>query len=53
MDTSGPSQAVTWGANGARGIKLKGWVRPGVYRFWVDGMRRKISGGLKGKVIDE
>lgn len=46
--TSGAS--VTWKERKAK-IKLEGWVHDGVYRFWLDGMRRKIVGGVKKDVV--
>lgn len=33
-------------------IKLEGWVHDGVYRFWLDGMRRKIVGGVKKNAVE-
>ena len=42
--------AVTWST---RPVKLEGWVHPGVYRFWVGGMRRWVVGGVRKKVIDK
>ncbi|RXK37803.1 hypothetical protein M231_04959 [Tremella mesenterica] len=35
-----------------KGIKLEGWVHEGVYRFWIDGMRRWLGNGVKRKVFD-
>lgn len=51
--TSIDSQAkakVTWKERKAK-IKLEGWVHDGVYRFWLDGMRRKLVGGVKKDVV--
>ncbi|ODN95195.1 hypothetical protein L198_04583 [Cryptococcus wingfieldii CBS 7118] len=41
-----------WIGHDARGIKLEGWVHDGVYRFWVDGMRRWIGKGIKRRVVE-
>ncbi|ORX40706.1 hypothetical protein BD324DRAFT_678147 [Kockovaella imperatae] len=48
--SAGSIKAVSW--KGQRGVKLEGWVHPGVYRFWVGGMRRWVVGGVRKKVID-
>jgi hypothetical protein len=39
-------------ANGI-GIKLEGFVHPGVYRFWIDGLRRWLSGAVKWNVVEK
>jgi len=31
-------------------IKMEGWVHPGVYRFWIGGMRRLV-GGVKNETM--
>ncbi|WWD19524.1 hypothetical protein CI109_103985 [Kwoniella shandongensis] len=36
-----------------KGIKLEGWVHDGVYRFWIDGMRRWLGGSVKRKVVEK
>ncbi|WVQ72520.1 hypothetical protein IAR50_002077 [Cryptococcus sp. DSM 104548] len=41
-----------WIGHDARGIKLEGWVHDGVYRFWVDGMRRWIGKGIRRRVVE-
>nr|ODN94049.1 hypothetical protein L203_00223 [Cryptococcus depauperatus CBS 7841] len=41
-----------WQGYDPRGIKLEGWVHEGVYRFWVDGMRRWGGSVFKKKIID-
>ena len=35
------------------GIKLEGFVHPGVYRFWIDGLRRWLSGAVKWNVVEK
>ncbi|KAK8853110.1 hypothetical protein IAR55_003811 [Kwoniella newhampshirensis] len=61
--TSGPTnQTVTaaytqstkpkWQGYDPRGIKLEGWVHDGVYRFWIDGMRRWLGGTIKRRVVE-
>lgn len=48
------AQRVTWGKElRAKGIKEEGWVHPGVYRFWVAGMRRWLGGGVKADRIED
>lgn len=43
---------ITWQGYDPRGIKLEGWVHDGVYRFWIDGMRRWMGGALKRKTVE-
>jgi hypothetical protein len=43
---------VTWN-KWKGGIKLEGWVHPGVYRFWMGGMRRWFGGGVKRAIVDK
>jgi len=35
----------------AKGIKLEGWVHPGVYRFWIGGLRR-LGGRISQVKVD-
>jgi hypothetical protein len=42
---------VSWNDKKAK-IKVEGWVHDGVYRFWLDGMRRKIVGGVKKDAVE-
>lgn len=44
---------ITWQGYDPRGIKLEGWVHDGVYRFWIDGMRRWMGGALKRKTVEK
>ncbi|WVQ84920.1 hypothetical protein IAT38_007083 [Cryptococcus sp. DSM 104549] len=43
---------ITWKGYDPRGIKLEGWVHEGVYRFWIDGMRRWLGGVIKRQVVE-
>nr|XP_018261001.1 uncharacterized protein I303_06718 [Kwoniella dejecticola CBS 10117]OBR83159.1 hypothetical protein I303_06718 [Kwoniella dejecticola CBS 10117] len=43
---------VNWNNSNPPGIKLEGWVHDGVYRFWIDGMRRWLGGTVKRKVVE-
>lgn len=43
---------VNW-KSGQNGIKLEGWVHDGVYRFWIDGMRRWFGGRMKRAVYEQ
>ncbi|WWC71904.1 uncharacterized protein I206_105863 [Kwoniella pini CBS 10737] len=53
-DTIGRSKSSrnVWKGHDPRGIKLEGWVHDGVYRFWIDGLRRWLGGSLKRKVVE-
>ncbi|KAL7418322.1 hypothetical protein Q5752_006780 [Cryptotrichosporon argae] len=46
---SKPKTKNMWGKK--RGVKLEGWVHPGVYRFWMGGLRRFPGGRLRKGVI--
>ncbi|KAK6909474.1 hypothetical protein I203_103493 [Kwoniella mangroviensis CBS 8507] len=46
------SPKISWKGYDPRGIKLEGWVHDGVYRFWIDGMRRWLGGTVKRKVVE-
>lgn len=48
--TSDGKSRIIWKERKAK-IKLEGWVHDGVYRFWLDGMRRKLVGGVKKDVV--
>ncbi|WVR09788.1 hypothetical protein IAU60_006864 [Kwoniella sp. DSM 27419] len=45
LDPNGKGDAV-------KGVKLEGWVHDGVYRFWIDGMRRWFGGSVKRRVLE-
>lgn len=49
-DGSEGKNKMTWKDKKAK-IKLEGWLHDGVYRFWLDGMRRKLVGGVKKDVV--
>jgi len=42
---------VSWNDKKAK-IKVEGWVYDGVYRFWLDGLRRKLVGGVKKNAVE-
>jgi hypothetical protein len=42
---------ISWNDKKAK-IKVEGWVHDGVYRFWMDGMRRKLVGGVKKDAVE-
>ncbi|WVW86032.1 hypothetical protein I302_108070 [Kwoniella bestiolae CBS 10118] len=46
------SPKIKWNGYDPRGIKLEGWVHDGVYRFWIDGMRRWLGGTVKRKIVE-
>ncbi|WWD03590.1 hypothetical protein V865_001644 [Kwoniella europaea PYCC6329] len=46
------SPKISWKGYDPRGIKLEGWVHDGVYRFWIDGMRRWLGGTVKRKIVE-
>ncbi|WWC91591.1 uncharacterized protein L201_006537 [Kwoniella dendrophila CBS 6074] len=46
------SRKTKWQGQDPRGIKLEGWVHDGVYRFWIDGMRRWLGGRLKRRIVE-
>ncbi|OCF32226.1 hypothetical protein I316_06140 [Kwoniella heveanensis BCC8398] len=46
------SPKVKWKGYDPRGIKLEGWVHDGVYRFWIDGMRRWLGGRVKRRLVE-
>jgi hypothetical protein len=54
--TTGDSQEsgkkrISWNDKKAK-IKVEGWVYDGVYRFWLDGLRRKLVGGVKKDAVE-
>lgn len=47
------NKRLTWGNEGqAKGVKLEGFVHPGVFRFWIAGMRRWLGGTVKHGKVD-
>jgi hypothetical protein len=42
---------ISWNDKKAK-IKVEGWVYDGVYRFWLDGLRRKLVGGVKKDAVE-
>lgn len=44
-------KSVSWNDKKAK-IKVEGWVYDGVYRFWLDGLRRKLVGGVKKDAVE-
>ncbi|WVR00368.1 hypothetical protein IAU59_007511 [Kwoniella sp. CBS 9459] len=46
------SPKVKWKGYDPRGIKLEGWVHDGVYRFWIDGLRRWLGGRVKRRLVE-
>lgn len=53
MQNPEASKRLTWGKEGqAKGVKLEGWVHPGVFRFWIAGMRRWLGGTVKHGKVD-
>ena len=48
--TASGKNRITWFSPPT--IKLEGWVHQGVYRFWLDGMRRWINGSIKARTVD-
>jgi hypothetical protein len=54
--TTGDSQEsgkkrISWNDKKAK-IKVEGWVYDGVYRFWLDGLRRRLVGGVKKDAVE-
>lgn len=52
QDTDGSDKkGISWNDKKAK-IKVEGWVYDGVYRFWLDGLRRKLVGGVKKDAVE-
>jgi len=45
------NKRISWNDKKAK-IKVEGWVYDGVYRFWLDGLRRKLVGGVKKDAVE-